>query len=284
MKFNEKLIKLRKENGMSQEQLGFELNVTRQTVSKWELGISTPEMDKLIEISKLFGVSVDELVNEGNSENMSGNYQTNNNDYVGVDSKYIPKNASNNNTNYNPEKEKEIKKRKRFTNGYFAFFGILIVMTIMIFVISAFMMFKHSKKMDESKNEADSRMEEMQEDSQENSQEKMENKTDNYSNEIDNLKETIEESTIKADINYYNAGFEMFGGISQNTVNVETLINKIIVNNNSNKNKIIVNYNGQELKENNEIENIELEEGAYYKVSFEYNSEGYIKESIITKK
>ena len=81
MRFNENLIKLRKENGMSQEQLGFELNVTRQTVSKWELGISTPEMDKLIEISKLFGVSVDELINEGGVENMKGNYQTDNNDY-----------------------------------------------------------------------------------------------------------------------------------------------------------------------------------------------------------
>lgn len=280
MKFNEKLINLRKENGMSQEQLGFELNVTRQTVSKWELGISTPEMDKLIEISKLFGVSVDELVNEGKAENTSGNYQTNNNDYVGVDSRYIPKNASNNNTNYNPEKEKEIKKRKRFTNGYFAFFGIIIVMTIAIFVIGAFMMFKQSEKMDESKNEADKRMEEIQG----NSQEKMQNKIDNYNEEIDNLKETIEESTNKADIKYYNAGFEMYGGTNQTTVNVETLINKIVSNNNSNENKITVNYNGQELKGNNEIENIELEENAYYKVTFEYNSDGYIKETIITKK
>ena len=56
MKFNEKLINLRKKAGLSQEELGYKLNVTRQTVSKWELGQTTPEMDKLIEISKIFNI------------------------------------------------------------------------------------------------------------------------------------------------------------------------------------------------------------------------------------
>ena len=64
MKFNEKLIQLRKKEGLSQEELGYRLNVTRQTVSKWELGQTTPEMDKLIELSKIFNISVDELINE----------------------------------------------------------------------------------------------------------------------------------------------------------------------------------------------------------------------------
>ena len=45
MKFNEKLINLRKKAGLSQEELGYKLNVTRQTVSKWELGQTTPEMN-----------------------------------------------------------------------------------------------------------------------------------------------------------------------------------------------------------------------------------------------
>lgn len=69
MKFNEKLIKLRKENGLSQEELGYKLNVTRQTVSKWELGQTTPEMDKLIEISKIFGMSLDDLTSETETNN-----------------------------------------------------------------------------------------------------------------------------------------------------------------------------------------------------------------------
>ena len=71
MKFNEKLINLRKKAGLSQEELGYKLNVTRQTVSKWELGQTTPEMDKLIEISKIFNISVDELINESETKNDS---------------------------------------------------------------------------------------------------------------------------------------------------------------------------------------------------------------------
>ena len=64
MKFNEKLTKLRKMEGLSQEELGYKLNVTRQTVSKWELGQTTPEMDKVIELSKIFNISVDDLLND----------------------------------------------------------------------------------------------------------------------------------------------------------------------------------------------------------------------------
>ncbi len=62
MQFHENLIQLRKARGWSQEQLADQLNVTRQTVSKWELGSTTPEMQKLIDMSALFGISIDELV------------------------------------------------------------------------------------------------------------------------------------------------------------------------------------------------------------------------------
>lgn len=47
MKFSEKLTELRHSRGWSQEQLGERLGVTRQTVSKWELGSTTPELEKL---------------------------------------------------------------------------------------------------------------------------------------------------------------------------------------------------------------------------------------------
>lgn len=62
MTFDEKLISLRKQKGYSQEELGNLLGVTRQTVSKWELGQTTPEMEKLIALSSLFNTSIDELL------------------------------------------------------------------------------------------------------------------------------------------------------------------------------------------------------------------------------
>ena len=62
MEFNNKLYNLRKQKGLSQEELANRLNVSRQTVSKWEVGDSTPDMEKLIAISDLFEISLDELV------------------------------------------------------------------------------------------------------------------------------------------------------------------------------------------------------------------------------
>ena len=76
MTFQERLITLRKQQGLSQEQLGYELGVTRQTVSKWELGITTPEMDKLIQLSDFFHISIDELVGRGDPEPASEETET----------------------------------------------------------------------------------------------------------------------------------------------------------------------------------------------------------------
>lgn len=62
MTFAEKLYYLRTENGYSQESLAATLNVSRQSVSKWELGTSLPETEKIIAIGELFGVSLDSLL------------------------------------------------------------------------------------------------------------------------------------------------------------------------------------------------------------------------------
>lgn len=61
MTFHEQLIFLRKQQGLSQEQLGFKVGVSSQTVSKWELGETIPELEKLIQLSDIFGVSLDDL-------------------------------------------------------------------------------------------------------------------------------------------------------------------------------------------------------------------------------
>ena len=62
MTFAEKLYYLRTENNYSQETLAGLLNVSRQAISKWELGTTLPETDKLIAIGELFGVSIDSLL------------------------------------------------------------------------------------------------------------------------------------------------------------------------------------------------------------------------------
>jgi len=62
MKIEDKLLKLRKEKGLSQEEVADRLNVSRQTISKWETGQSTPDFDKIIPICELYEISCDELL------------------------------------------------------------------------------------------------------------------------------------------------------------------------------------------------------------------------------
>lgn len=64
MNFNEKLIDLRKAKGMSQEELGNALGVSRQTISKWELAQSYPDFQRLVLLSDFFGLSLDALVKD----------------------------------------------------------------------------------------------------------------------------------------------------------------------------------------------------------------------------
>lgn len=64
MVFAEKLYKIRREAGMSQEQLAEKLGVSRQSVSKWEAGTSMPELSKILQISELFLVTTDYLLKE----------------------------------------------------------------------------------------------------------------------------------------------------------------------------------------------------------------------------
>ncbi|WP_298020136.1 helix-turn-helix domain-containing protein [uncultured Dysosmobacter sp.] len=62
MTFGERLVRLRNQKGLSQDALAESLGVSRQSVSKWETDASVPELDKLVKLSDLFEVSLDELV------------------------------------------------------------------------------------------------------------------------------------------------------------------------------------------------------------------------------
>ncbi len=65
MTLAEKILSLRTERGMSQDDLAEKLEVSRQSVSKWETAQSTPDLDKIIKLADLFGTTVDELVRDG---------------------------------------------------------------------------------------------------------------------------------------------------------------------------------------------------------------------------
>ena len=64
MIFADKLIELRKKNGWSQEELAEKVNVTRQSVSKWESAQSIPDLDKILFLTQIFGVTTDYLLKD----------------------------------------------------------------------------------------------------------------------------------------------------------------------------------------------------------------------------
>ena len=68
MTLGEKIYELRTQHNLSQGDLANELNVSRQSISKWENGNSTPDLDKLTKLGKIFNISLDELVNNEETE------------------------------------------------------------------------------------------------------------------------------------------------------------------------------------------------------------------------
>lgn len=68
MTLGEKIYELRAQHNLSQGDLANELNVSRQSISKWENGNSTPDLDKLTKLAKIFNISLDELVNNEETE------------------------------------------------------------------------------------------------------------------------------------------------------------------------------------------------------------------------
>ena len=64
MNLSEKLMELRKGRGLTQEQLAEEMNVSRQAISRWELGVAVPSLENLIKLCGLYGVPLDYLIND----------------------------------------------------------------------------------------------------------------------------------------------------------------------------------------------------------------------------
>ena len=76
MTFSDKLIALRKKAGWSQEELAERLNVSRQSVSKWESAQSMPDIDKILQLSSLFSVTTDCLLKDTQDDTQPAAAQT----------------------------------------------------------------------------------------------------------------------------------------------------------------------------------------------------------------
>lgn len=245
MKFNEKIIELRKKEGLSQEELGYKLNVTRQTVSKWELGQTTPEMEKLVEISKIFNITVDELVNE--SEEV---------------------------VNENPIIEDQPIEEKPIKNNtvLFLIVGALIIVVILILVkfFSGIFMINQIKD-GGIKN-------------QESIIERFFGIFDKAFDLAEQNMDSINETDNKIKIGQFNGALEIYSGTNMG-VGVKSVLDTIITNNKKQERKITVKYMETETQNEQEIRNIKqgIKSNSEYEVSFEYDEEGYIKEVTIEK-
>ena len=117
MKFNEKLIELRKAKGLSQEELGNELGVSRQTVSKWELGQSYPDFQKLVLLSDFFDISLDKLIKD-------------------IDLDYVRENNSNNEkVSKMYEDFQTAKTVLNYLLNFFAFIGVVGILAIIALIL-----------------------------------------------------------------------------------------------------------------------------------------------------
>lgn len=123
-----KLLKLRKENGLSQEELADKLGISRQAVSKWERAEASPDTDNLICLAKLYGVSLDELLlNEENSNKI--NNDTNIEDKADV----VENNLGDDDENVPPSSSKWVKIHE-FGNSIF----VLLMVVLYIFLSAVY--------------------------------------------------------------------------------------------------------------------------------------------------
>lgn len=83
MNLGEKIVSLRKNNGLTQEEMAVKLGVTRQTISNWELNETSPDIKQAKEVSKLFNISLDELL-DNNVQNLLINKVNNTERLAGI--------------------------------------------------------------------------------------------------------------------------------------------------------------------------------------------------------
>lgn len=267
MKFNEKLIDLRKKAGLSQEELGYKLNVTRQTVSKWELAQTTPEMDKLKEISKIFNVSVDELINESETQEVS----------KPIVEEKAPDNRPNNKQS---GREKFIK-------------ILLVVVLIVVLALIAIKVYEIASNKWEEIQQQNAKEQEREDkfydtifDTFDNINQSTDEISDNFENGHqsieDNYNENKEEIFSQFEVKKFNQPYELHSGTNKGLF-VTNILDSIITSNKTEDRKIIVKYQDTETQDEAEIRNIKqkIKTMNDYDVAFEYDEEGFVNKAQI---
>lgn len=273
MNFGDKLINLRKRKGMSQEELGEKLGVTRQTVSKWELGQTTPEMDKLRDISILFDVSVNYLMNDnfGDTEEKNVN-------------KVEEQNVMSENND---------EKRKKILIIAVIVIGVLLVGYIISGIVAGKILNFAVDKVDDTYNKETQMVEDifnqgtqMFEDIFNQGQEMIndssnpEFKEDDIQNMTDKVVDVLDGAISVFD---NNAVLEAYKGTNDGSF-AKKVIDEIVDNNNKNKDyQIKLEINGVEYQETDDMVDAKknLDDVATYEIMYKYNDAGYISQAII---
>lgn len=263
MSFSENLMRLRKAKGLSQEEFANEINVSRQTVSKWELGTSTPEMDKLMQMANFFNISVDDLVNGEDVTSKVSNKTENNNQNQSVD----------NNTNINYESKKSSSTLAKI------FVVLLIGAIITIITILIILLIRDFNEKNDTKS-TNNKASNVSSNIIEN---KIENKIDNNvsnntQNNVENKIENRIENKVENNItpSEFNSGYH--NGRTEGE-DVEKDLSKVITSNKTNKSiKINVEYNGKATSDPDEITEIKksIDLDSYYEITLDYDNDGYI--------
>ncbi len=251
MKFYEKLIILRKKALLSQEQLAEKLDVTRQTISKWELGQTKPDMDKLNAMSKLFDVDINILTNDELS--LEGNKQ---------EKKVEPKKKDNSN-------------RK-----------IILYIVIIIFVASlATLVYRVGSDI---KEKSDAVKEEVNK-AREEAKRKQEEAEEKIRKQQEEMEQEMEQEELERKKKSFNSTFETYQGTEGGTV-TGWQIDKVIQNNKTNNEHLVevvfdgVSYgtDSDKIKEiKNSLRDFNGYKIQYYEISLDYDDNGYVNKVTI---
>ena len=252
MKFAEKLVKLRKENLLSQEELGEKLNVTRQTISKWELGETKPDSEKILEIAKLFNVSTDALLNESNEETDPINEQDNN----------------------------SIKKNN---NPWLIILLIIVVIGSIFFLIGKYLEYKAVESAEKNLSGIFSSFSKIF-GNNDNTDDKA--VTNGIEGAVDSMLDSYDSRVEEMNNNYekdkHNASYENYAGV-QSKFFTDNVINSVIQDNSKGEHKVTIKYKDKEYSDNSDISNLSslLKDNGKYLITFNYDDKGFVNEVIL---